>query len=102
MYTSSGSEVDSGFVVENKTGDVETVNHTTMTVAAPTKNEEKAITPSSPEKNWDNYKKPSDVEIRSMLTDLQYVVTQKEGTERPYNNEYRDNHEAGIYVDIVS
>ena len=48
------------------------------------------------------YNKPSDSEIREKLTDIQYQVTQKEGTERPYDNEYHDNKEEGIYVDIVS
>jgi len=48
------------------------------------------------------YMKPSDKEIKQKLTDLQYDVTQKEGTERPFNNEYWDNKKDGIYVDIVS
>lgn len=46
--------------------------------------------------------KPSDEEIRKKLTPEQYKVTQKEGTERAFKNEYWDNHEEGIYVDIVS
>ncbi len=49
-----------------------------------------------------NYMKPSDEELKKQLTDLQYSVTQKEGTERPFQNEYWDNKKAGIYVDIVS
>ena len=48
------------------------------------------------------YEKPSDEELRSRLTPLQYKVTQEEGTERPFDNEYWDNKEDGIYVDIVS
>ena len=48
------------------------------------------------------YKKPSDKELRKTLTPLQYKVTQKEGTERPFSNEYWDNKKEGIYVDVVS
>lgn len=48
------------------------------------------------------YTKPPEAEVKSMLTDLQYKVTQKEGTERPFDNEYWDEHRDGIYVDIVS
>ncbi len=48
------------------------------------------------------YRKPSDEELRKKLTELQYRVTQKEGTEPPFNNAYWDNHREGIYVDIVS
>lgn len=48
------------------------------------------------------YVKPNDAELRKMLTPLQYDVTQKDGTERAFANEYHDNKKAGIYVDIVS
>ena len=44
----------------------------------------------------------SDQELREKLTPEQYRVTQKDGTERAFQNEYWDNHEAGIYVDVVS
>ncbi len=46
--------------------------------------------------------KPSDDILRSMLTEQQYDVTQKDGTERSFSNAYWDNKADGIYVDIVS
>lgn len=49
-----------------------------------------------------SYEKPSDSEIKKRLSDIQYYVTQKDGTEKPFDNEYWDNKEEGIYVDIVS
>jgi len=48
------------------------------------------------------YTKPSEEALREQLTPLQYKVTQKAGTERPFDNEYNDNKAEGIYVDIVS
>lgn len=41
-------------------------------------------------------------ELRERLTDLQFAVTQEDATEPPFNNEYWDNKEEGIYVDVVS
>jgi peptide methionine sulfoxide reductase msrA/msrB len=48
------------------------------------------------------YSKPDDAQLRKRLTPLQYDVTQNDATERPFQNKYWDNHEMGIYVDIVS
>jgi peptide methionine sulfoxide reductase msrA/msrB len=51
---------------------------------------------------WSDFKKPSDEVLKNMLTSIQYKVTQKNGTERAFNNTYWDTHEQGIYVDVVS
>lgn len=50
----------------------------------------------------DDYEKPSQDVLKQRLTPLQFEVTQNNGTERPFDNEYWDNHKEGIYVDIVS
>jgi len=47
-------------------------------------------------------KKPSDEELKKKLTAKQYEVTQEKGTEPAFDNEYWDNEEEGIYVDIVT
>jgi peptide-methionine (R)-S-oxide reductase len=49
-----------------------------------------------------NSQKKDSAELAQKLTPLQYRVTQKEGTEPPFQNEYWDNKEPGIYVDLVS
>jgi methionine-R-sulfoxide reductase len=48
------------------------------------------------------YMRPSDEEIKEKLSEIEYNVTQKNGTERPFTHEFNDNNEDGIYVDIVS
>lgn len=48
------------------------------------------------------YSRPDDSKLKQLLTPLQYEVTQKEGTEPPFKNEYWDEKREGIYVDIVS
>ena len=53
-------------------------------------------------KRYENFNKPADTELREKLTGIQYKVTQKNGTERAFANEYWDNKEEGIYVDIIS
>ena len=49
-----------------------------------------------------SYEVPSDAELRELLTPLQYKVTRKDGTEPAFSNTYWNNHEAGIYVDVIS
>lgn len=48
------------------------------------------------------FKKPSDSELKKKLTEIQYDVTQHEGTERPFQNPFHNTKSEGIYVDVVS
>lgn len=49
-----------------------------------------------------DYKKPSDEELKKILTPTQYGVTQACNTEPPFQNEYWNHKEEGIYVDVVT
>ena len=49
-----------------------------------------------------HFKKPSDQDLQARLSELQYDVTQHAATERPFHNEFWNNHDAGIYVDVVT
>lgn len=49
-----------------------------------------------------SYSKPSDAELKERLSSLEYQVTQHEGTEPPFANQYWNNHQPGLYVDAVS
>jgi peptide-methionine (R)-S-oxide reductase len=59
-----------------------------------------SATPETP--SMSTFQKPSDAELRKRLTPEQYAVTQHEGTEAPFHNDYWDHHQAGLYVDVVS
>ncbi len=53
-------------------------------------------------RDFSKYQKPPKEELKKTLTPLQYEVTQKEGTEKAFDNEYWNNKKEGIYVDVVS
>jgi methionine-R-sulfoxide reductase len=55
-----------------------------------------------PTQSGTNDLETNDTELRKRLTAEQYYVTQQCGTEPPFQNEYWDNHEPGIYVDVIS
>jgi peptide methionine sulfoxide reductase msrA/msrB len=54
------------------------------------------------DKTWEENEKLTKSDLKEKLTPLQYEVTQNDGTEPSFNNEYWDNKKPGIYVDIVS
>jgi peptide methionine sulfoxide reductase msrA/msrB len=61
--------------------------------------EERNYVVTPPTARWST---PEDAVLREKLTALQYRVTQEDGTERSFDNQYWDNHASGIYVDVVS
>ena len=71
-----------------------------LTMTPPVQGQAKVATAAKPAAR--KFVKPSDAELKKKLTPIQYAVTQHDATERPFNNAYWDNHEAGIYVDVVS
>jgi peptide methionine sulfoxide reductase msrA/msrB len=85
---------------------------TTSCTSGPTQNSETKLEPAPAvnsskkflemTKKFDNFKKPSKDELKKKLGDLRYAVTQEEGTERAFANEYWNHKEEGIYVDVVS
>ncbi len=54
------------------------------------------------EKPWLKFEKPKGAELRKKLTPMQFKVTQQDGTEQAFRNEYWDNKKEGIYVDLLS
>jgi len=66
------------------------------------KNSEMEGSPMNEAKTEAIYKIPDEAELRKTLTPMQFKVARENGTEPPFNNTYWDNHDAGIYVDIVS
>ncbi|MEO7358801.1 MAG: peptide-methionine (R)-S-oxide reductase MsrB [Gemmatimonadaceae bacterium] len=53
-------------------------------------------------KDYKTFQKPSETELKTMLTPEQFDITQRGGTECSFRNPFHDSHDAGIYVDIVS
>ena len=60
------------------------------------------VSEEQPSSSFENFEKPSEEELKEMLTPLQFRVTQEKGTERAFQNKYYDNKREGIYVDVVS
>ncbi len=56
----------------------------------------------SAEAGAQQYRKPPVDELKKKLTSMQFYVTQEDGTEPAFNNEFWNNHQPGIYVDVVS
>jgi methionine-R-sulfoxide reductase len=103
LLTTGCSQSDDDKTKEMTTSQNQDVNKTTMMEKNnTTQNSGKDVDKMDNSVKTNNYQKPSDEELKKMLTDEQYKVTQCEGTEFAFKNEYWDNHRAGIYVDIVT
>lgn len=68
----------------------------------PDKRAEVKGTPMSDDKTEAKYKIPDETELRKVLTPIQFKVARENGTEPPFNNDFWNNHDTGIYVDVVS
>lgn len=95
----SGCEMGQTKVAESKTNAKQVETKTVETIPV---SEKATKTMSDTNETSKKYTKPSDEKIKAKLTKLQYKVTQHEGTEPPFENEYWNNKEAGLYVDVVS
>ncbi len=60
------------------------------------------VSPPVPQQSINSFQKPSPEKLKSILTADQFEITQNSGTESPFRNQYWNNKEPGIYVDIVS
>ena len=83
----------------NDSGGDQSMEQTRINAEKSMNNKQSALSQYTP---GNDYVKPSSEELKNNLTSLQYEVTQEDGTERPFQNEYWDNKKQGIYVDIVS
>ncbi len=73
-----------------------------VAASAPAPGAPAASAPAAPSPSARQYVRPSKSELKARLTSEQFEVTQEEGTERPFHNEYWNNHEPGLYVDITT
>lgn len=60
------------------------------------------LSEASPMKNEKKYEKPSPEELRKKLSPMEFEVTQNDATEPPFRNSFWDQHEEGLYVDVVT
>ncbi|MDN6308751.1 peptide-methionine (S)-S-oxide reductase MsrA [Psychrobacter sp.] len=69
---------------------------------APSETDEASTTGSASGFDPNTFVKPEQAALKSSLSDIQYKVTQEDGTERAFDNEYWDNKAPGLYVDVIS
>jgi peptide methionine sulfoxide reductase msrA/msrB len=74
--------------------------HPEVSVVSPNTNQKP--NESGPMRSQRSYTKPSDADLQTKLSPLEYEVTQHEATEPPFRNRFWDNHGAGLYVDVAT